>query len=502
MNAFGHTNFRRVTAIAASLVVVAFAGATVESASATPAQSVVPAVADPTFTLMWDHSYGNSGTPGLGSAGVGYLDGNGPSVIVGSSGGTARAINISTGNTVTGWPFQASTAGFSSTPSVSGTGASAGVYFGLGISNKPYNGGYLALTGDGKYKWFRAPHLVPSNSSRTRGVMSSLAVGNLQTGNDVVGGAMGQMQLAMRADNGSVLKGFPWLMADTNFSTPALAAVYPTLTTRDFIIEGGDSTKGVADFKPYANGGHIRILRPTGWYGRPYRNDGLMCQYNTNQVVQSSPAVGTFLAPSAPGGGVGVVVGTGHFYSNASDTGKLIAIDLHCALKWKVALDGRSESSPALADVTGTGSLDVVTVSSKGTVYALNGENGAELWHNTLNDTTEASVTTFQAPGGAYQFVLVPTYTGGVYVLDGRDGHEVAHLFGTPLLRSAVTVTADLDGHIGITVAGNSGGQTRVQHYVVDGTSGVTTVQTPGSWPMFHHDPQLTGYAKEWNLTS
>jgi len=175
-------------------------------------------------------------------------------------------------------------------------------------------------------------------------------------------------------------------------------------------------------------------------------------------------------------------------------------MNLACKKAWSTKLDADTRNSPALADVLGRGTLDVVTVTHKGTVYALNGTNGSVIWKRALGETTDGSVTTFQAPGENFQYVLAPTQAG-LYVIDGRDGTVVAKV-GDFRLRSSATVTRDPDGSIGITiaggtrVAGSSGFKGVVQHYTLVG-SNVETIDTPGSWPMFHHDPQLTGYSDD-----
>jgi outer membrane protein assembly factor BamB len=193
---------------------------------------------------------------------------------------------------------------------------------------------------------------------------------------------------------------------------------------------------------------------------------------------------------------MGIVTGTNTFYSGASDTDKLIAINSSCKKVWSKSLNGVSWPSPALADLQGNGKLDVVTQSENGTVYALNGADGSTIWTHDDGTSGWGSVTTFQAPGADFQYVLVPT-DGGVQVLDGRDGSLVTTLgqgenndgyVGRD--RNSATVTADPNGSIGITIAGGDS----IIHYEVDGTSGVTSVQTKGAWPMYHHDPQLTGF--------
>ncbi len=95
------------------------------------------------------------------------------------------------------------------------------------------------------------------------------------------------------------MSGFPWYQGDSTQSTPAIADLYDN--GRNEIIEGGDSTQGYSYGTQYENGGHLRILSADGNLGQPEPNDGLLCQYNTNQNVQSSPAVGQFLAVVASG---------------------------------------------------------------------------------------------------------------------------------------------------------------------------------------------------------
>lgn len=475
---------RRHRAVAVS--VLALAAALIVPTLATTGASAV--TTDGPFTLKWSHSM----TPGkpvwFGSPGVADLDGHGLDVIVGDVAGKVHAFNASTGASVRGFPYSIKGAvKVMSTPSTTGSGSMASIYLGIGSSNAPTKGGYLALTSSGTKKWYRQPSLLPGGKGGTRGVMSSLSVGDIHTGSDVIGGSMGQMQDAIQTRTGKVISGFPWLQADTNFSTPALAD-YRNVG-KDYIIEGGDSTAGRSYSQTYKNGGHIRILHASGNAGKSAPNAGLVCQANTNQVVQSSPAVGNFLA----NGKFGVVVGTGGYYKNASDTNRIIAINSSCKRIWSNVLDGSSLPSPALADVDGNGSLDVVTISGKGTVYAFKGTNGALIWKKTLAHGTDGAVTTFTSPDGPWQDILAPTGQG-VYLLDGRTGAQIQKISDFRL-RSSATVTRDASGEIGITIAGAKGDSTGIiEHYVYTG-SNVSTVQDAGAWPMFHHDPQLTGYS-------
>ena len=145
---------------------------------------------------------------------------------------------------------------------------------------------------------------------------------------------------------------------------------------------------------------------------------GLICQFNTNQNIdRSSPAVGQFLA----GGAVGIVVGDGSFYSGASDSNKVFAINTGCGLAWSDQLNGVTADSPALADVQGNGQLDVVEGTAAGTVYVLNGTNGATVWSASTTGQVIGSPVTADLTGGGYQDVIVPT-TDGIDIFDGRSG--------------------------------------------------------------------------------
>jgi hypothetical protein len=480
-----------VRARATGVIIVAVAvGAAALTGTAPAAADPSAAIVNPTPT--WSHTLNDRKKQFyFGSPGVGTLDGGGPAVLVGNQQGRLYAWHVSNGSAVAGWPWvSSSSTSIQSTPAVAGSGRNTKVLVGLGVSTSPKKGGYLALTASGKKSWFYSPYLLPHSRGGHRGVMSSLAVGPIQTGSDVVGGSMGQMQDAMTVSKGKKLKGFGWLQADTNFSSPALADL--SHTGHDDIIEGGDSSKGIAGATHYTNGGHIRILGHRGNYGKKYLNSGLVCQYNTTQVVQSAPAVGGFLA----GGANGIVVGTGTFFKTASDRHKLIAINTKCKKQWSITLEGSSKPSPAIADVNGDGKLDVVANSEHGDVYALNGANGHVIWKTETGLATIGSVVTFAAPGNTFQYLVVPT-ANGIDILDGRTGAIVQSRIGADIrLLNTPLVTADPSGQIGITIAGTGpGGKSKIDHFVVNGTSGVTSVQTYGAWPMYHLNPQLTGYA-------
>jgi hypothetical protein len=486
------TRFARAISLSTATALLALTALVFGEGATTPSARAD----DAAVTLQWQKTLTTGSAAILGGAGVGNLDGNGPALIVGDRAGWVFALHTD-GSTVPGFPYKAD-GGIESTPAVSGSNTGARIYIGVGTSSKPSAGGYLKLSNRGKALWEAKTYLLPGKRGGTRGVMGSLAVGPIQTASDVVGGAMGQMQLAIATATGKTLPGFPWLEADTNFSSPALAPLYGS--RQDHIIEGGDSTKGVAGTNHYVNGGHIRILRPTGSKGYKHANDGLSCQYNTNQVVQSSPAVGNFLSN---GKTIGIVVGTGTYYKSQSDTNDIIAVNTACKLQWKTKLDGNTLPSPALADVDGIPSTspDVVTESGAGTLYVLNGTTGAVRWAIPFGGGAQGSVTTFKDPSGNFQDIVVPT-GGGVYLVNGLT-HSYTKISSLHAA-SPTTETVDADGRIGITVVGyNSGNTGVIQHFTVNGYyPSPSTIATPGAWPMFHHDPQLDGYVSDLPVTT
>jgi hypothetical protein len=355
------------------------------------------------------------------------------------------------------------------------------VFVGAGNAEYPRNGGYLAYGPNGTPLWDTKVVDPGTDAHPAYGVQASLTVADLQAGTpDVFAGSLDQESYALNAVNGSTLSGWPFFSADSVFSTAAAADLYGTSQTE--LVVGGASTKGFALGQIYAAGGHLRILDSRG---------GLICSHATDQEVDSSPAVGGFL----PGGAVGIAVGTGSYYPRTSDTNVLDAFNSTCSLVWSDTLDGFTGSSPALADVQGNGSLDVVEGTDNGItgdVWLLDGATGAVIWHSFVDGRVLGSVVTADLTGNGYQDILVPT-TQGVEVLDGMNGIEVA-LLGQGLgFQNSPLVTDDPNGTIGVTVGGyNGNNEGLVQHYEIRGSNGAEAVGT-GSWPMFHHDPQLSG---------
>jgi hypothetical protein len=443
-----------------------------------------------TINATWTQTLNDGGGPiAESSPNVAALAG-GPAVVIGDRAGHVWAFALASGAGVPGWPASTGGVPVDSTPSVASVDGSGldSVFVGVGNAATPGSGGYMGISPQGHQAWFTDVQNPPTDTSPAYAVQASLAVGNLQGGTDVVAGSLGEAEDALNANNGAVLGGFPWFQADSNFSTPAVADVYGN--GQNDIVEGGDSSPGFAYGHTYPQGGHIRVLSPTGNAGTGNPAGGLACDYDVDQTVQSSPAVGQFLA----GGAVGIAVGTGATFGGASTTDDLIAVDAHCNLRWAAKLDGTTTSSPALADVVGNGRLQVVEGTRGGTVWVLDGSTGANIWHAGTAGQVIGSVVTADLTGSGYQDLIVPT-TGGVQIFDGKSGQVLATLGGGLGFQNSPLVTDDPNGTIGITIAGyNTSNQGVIEHFEVAGSSGAR-VNEAGAWPEFHHDPQLTGNA-------
>jgi hypothetical protein len=444
-----------------------------------------PAGAAPalSFTMQWSAGpLADTGNPIAESSPVpALLDGGGPAVVVGDRAGSLYAFHLADGSAVRGWPMHDGGVPIDATPSVlAGARGLDTVFVGAGNAQHPATGGYLAFGPDGTERWHTAVQDPGSDGSPAGGVQASLTVADLDGTTGVVAGSLDQQAYALDAGTGEALPGWPFFSADSIFSTAAVADLYGI--GRTTIVEGGAQTAGFGIGRHYEQGGHVRIMNPEG---------GLVCEALTDQTVDSSPAVGPILA----GGGAGVVTGTGAFFAGASDTDTVKAYDTHCRPVWSARLDGVTTSSPAIASVTGTG-LQVVEGTDTGTsgsVWVLDGASGAVLWHEPVVGRVIGSVVTADLTGGGYQDVIVPT-TAGAEVFDGRSGTEVTVLAPHLGLQNAPLVTADPGGGIGITVAGYIGSnQGMVEHFVVSGGGSGAGAVGAGSWPMFHHDPQLTG---------
>lgn len=450
-------------------------------------------VADLNFSLVWTASFPRDHRPfALSSPVVAELL-KGPAAVVGDRSGYVYAVYLqpgSNGKPVIAWAVTTrgplGPAGVDSSPSTKG----GVVYFGIGWAGERGVGGYEAINPDGSRRWLRYALNPLTDPTRDAGVAAGLTVGSLQSQVAVVGPSLGQNTYVFNASSGARLKGFPWFQGDTEFSTAAVADVEGN--GQNQIIEGGNTTAGIAYGTRYVDGGQIRILGERGNGGNPAKpGSGLYCEYTTDQGVDSSPAVGDIFH-----GSPGIVVGTSEERPGKATTDEVIAVNRDCQRVWDARLEGATTSSPALADALGNGDLQVVEGTENGYVYCLDSLNGAVDWKTKVPGIVIGGVVTTNL-GTGYEDVIVPSTTG-VFVLDGRTGALVKTLEHSVGLQSSPLVTEDPNGTIGITVAGYSGSRASqhavMEHFEVVGSNG-SGVYAKGAWPEFHHDPQLSGNA-------
>ncbi len=450
-----------------------------------------PALSSANFTETWSTGHlPDDGGPIAMSSPIPVTLGGQPSVVVGDRLGNLFAYHLGGASAVAvpGWPATNESGPIDSTPSVVTSGGQSSVLVGSGNDGDPVPGGYTSYGPSGSQQWFTRVVNPPSDTAPAGGVQAGIAVGALQPGVEAaVAGSLGQVSYALSANTGAPLSGWPFLNTDSTHSTAALADLYGT--GRSEVVYGGDQTAGTGDGQQFANGGHLRILSAEG---------NQICRADTNQVVDSSPAVGGFL----PGGATGIVVGTGDVFPGASDTDTVKAYNNRCQLQWSSTLDGSTFSSPALSDVLGNGSLQVVEGTDMdvfgGSVWVLSAATGQTIWRVSGINRVIGSVVTADL-GGGYDDILVPTIAGTL-VLDGRTGAQIADLSPSLGLQNSPLVTDDPNGTIGITLAGYTGstlspnGVGEIDHYEITGSNGAAAVGG-AAWPMFHHDPQLTGNA-------
>jgi hypothetical protein len=379
--------------------------------------------------------------------------------------------------------------------STASVGGNSDVYFGTGNAAAPVDGGYIAYGPNGAPLWNQVVVNPPTDNAPDGGVQASPAM--TQDGSIVEAGSLGQETYALRTGSGAPEAGWPQFSADSVFSTAAVGDLYGT--GHDDFVSGGASSAGFALGTHYSNGGHVRIYNDHG---------GLVCAADTNEEVDSSPAVG----PILPGGAYGIATGTGSFFGGGDeDTVKVF--DAQCNQVWSDKVNGVTGGSPALADVQGNGRLAVVegtaVGAASGMVYALNASTGGTIWQAHVNGAVIGSVTTADLTGSGAQDVIVPT-DHGIYVLDGPTGAQVANFDDSSGnageghivvgFQNAPLVTPEADGSIGITVAGYGAitgppgvAQGIVQHFQVGGASSLHAIE-PGGWPQFHHDARLSGF--------
>jgi hypothetical protein len=411
-----------------------------------------------------------------------------PAYVVGALDGKVRAFDAATGADEPGWPVS-TTNPVNSSPAaadVLGDGHSV-VFIGSGqaattVAGACSGGGTYAIGYTGAVRW----HNIGSDvDCANQAFHSSFAIGDTDGDGlpDATIGALGLQSPSYNAISGVMRPGWPFFTDDTVFSTPALADLQGTGVPD--IVMGGDATAGPGSFR----GGMMRAITGSG---------KLLWQFNVDEQVRSSPAVGTLAGTTSPS----IVFGTGNFWldnGGAKDSTSIFNLDEAGHLRWRKDLGGVTQAAPALADVAGSGAADIV----EGTTGSPGNANGGLIWvldgngnplpnwggRNSDGGVVIGGISTADLNGDGAQDLLVPT-GAGVFIYDGRTAQQLAGLdTGLVGFQNTPLVTDDGNGQIGITTAGTRpDGTGVVQHWRVSGGR-----QDGISWPMFHHDAAHTG---------
>lgn len=476
--------------MAAALAASAGAGVALGSSGVATASASTLGRVD--LRLVWQVNYTHDHNPFALSSPVLAELRDGPAAVVGDRSGHVYAVYLAPGKNGRAhgaWEVTArapdGVVGIDSPPS----SLDGVVYFGVGNRAQRGIGGYEAVDPSGAVKWERKA-MNPASDAGDSGVSAGLTIASLQSQTSIVGPSQGQNTYLLDASSGKVLKGFPWFQADTVFATAAVADVEGN--GQNQIIEDGNTTAGYVYHTQYINGGEVRIIGETGNHGDVDQpNGGLYCEYTVSQGVDSSAAVGEIFH-----GTPGIVFGTSTERTDRSTTDDVIAINPSCHKVWKTALSGPTTASPALADVLDDGGLQVLEGTQNGEVYCLDADTGRVIWKTQVPGEIFGGVVTADL-GNGRQDVVVPT-TAGAYLLAGRTGTMLQTIEKGVGLQNSPLVTRDPNGSIGITLAGYSGSRVTehavLQHFEIVGSDG-SSVDAPGAWPEFHHDPRLTGDA-------
>lgn len=282
--------------------------------------------------------------------------------------------------------------------------------------------------------------------------------------------------------------GFPYWAQDTIWSSPTVAVVdgdpYPEII---FGYDCGGSGAQRCYQKWHNHGGVLIAIKHNGAVapGWPVFIPG--------QVVWSTPAVASLFGGTSKQ----IVVGTGLFYPNAGRETRVY--DAHGHLLRTIPMYGRTFSSPAIGDVLGIGSPQIVIGDELGNTDILDnvGHRAVHVCTARLN----ACVTSHSSPivGDLYgngQQEVVAVGGNSFYIIDrtrkvvftGQIRETQLGLAASPTL---VNIAGKATLYFTLMAKGAGGNRAEVVKYTFPTRAGAS------SWPMFKGNAGRTGtYAK------
>jgi len=280
------------------------------------------------------------------------------------------------------------------------------VWFG---NDNGYIFGFNAVTGASLITPF---HLVPQDGVYTAGVDGINIYGSL-TAADVDGDGVPEIiangfhgtlaALKYNATTSSVSPVWEFNNDDSSVSGPAVGDINGDMSPD--IVVGADSS-----YAPYTNfNGQTDYFYWSGGRINVISADGrreLVVQ--TDEVISSSPA----LADLTGSGKLDIISGSGYYYPQPDvapfpgNYVKAIAPDGTTLWSYQTeptTTDGRVFASPAIGDLNNDGKLDVAVVDGSGVVHAINND-GTKLWTFQLPNAV--------APGADYSSPIIADFTG------------------------------------------------------------------------------------------
>jgi hypothetical protein len=370
------------------------------------------------------------------------------------------------------------------------------IFVSYGSTFEPgFPGGVRAYKADGTQLWDR-PSADFDNDGRADITITAPAVGDVDGSGamQVAWGSTDNFVYLVRADNGTDLPGWPVAVRDSIRSSPALHDIDGD--GKPDVIIGVDAH---AEGPPYntPDGGCLHVLRfdATEVAGFPRCID---------QTITSSPAVGDIDGDGKPE----IVVGTGGFYANRTHAVYAFKCNGMPVTGWPVAVDGQVGTAPALADINGDGSPEVIVTDDNTSpsttfhVYAFKGD-GTLLWKKVpvtyFGNTPDAGdpVVADAAPGHSGLVVLVPVNSELVtFSATGQqlsdDGTHFAGAFS--FLTEATIASGEVDNF----EAGCAGDPIEVVAVSSSGSNAIVHVWNPKvssaiPWGTFHQNALRTG---------